>query len=80
MARTSLELNIEHGPNVEAARALQTRLDSSDLHLVKKVMELNSHAMEGEDVLDGDDVENRDPAIVAMDVASQIVRSLSLNL
>lgn len=74
MSRPSLELG-EPGKNVLAAKALQTRLESSNLQLVNKITELNTHRMDDDD--EGSDSEGRshkDPAIVAMEVADQIVR------
>jgi len=71
MARPSLDINIEHGESVRMAKGFQSQFETSDLHLRKKVMELNAHNMEVGD--DGLDSENRDPAVVATDVAAQIV-------
>ena len=71
MARPSLDLGIELGENVRVAKGFQSQFESSDLHLRKKVKELNAHNMEDGD--DGLDSENRDPAVVATDVAAQIV-------
>lgn len=66
MSRPSAELRIDSGDNVRSANALQAQLDSSDLQLRKWVGELNTH----------NDLENRgngDPAVVAIEVANQIV-------
>ncbi len=70
-ARLSLE-HIEHGKNVEAAKALRSRFENANLQLVSKVSELNSHRMNDEDE---DDVTPKDPAIIATEVADQIVRT-----
>ena len=74
MSRPSLELG-EPGKNVLAAKALQTQLENANLQLVNKVTELNTHRTDDDD--EGSDSERRthkDPAIVAMEVADQIVR------
>jgi hypothetical protein len=68
--RLSLE-HIEHGKNVETAKALQARFENADLQLVNKVSELDAHRVDDEDE---DDVKSKDPAIIAMEVADQIVR------
>jgi hypothetical protein len=73
MSRPSLETG-KPGENVLAANALQTRLENANLQLVNRVSELNAHRMEDDD--EGSDSERRghkDPAIVAMEVADQIV-------
>lgn len=73
MARPSLELG-EPGKNVLAAKALQTRLDSANLQLVNKITELNAHRMDDDEGSDSEGRSHKDPAIVAMEVADQIVR------
>ena len=71
-ARLSLEL-IDQGQNVEAAKALQSRFEKANVQLLNKVAELNSRRMEDEDE---DDLKPKDPAIIASEVADQIVRLL----
>ncbi|KAF8191763.1 hypothetical protein BJ912DRAFT_963522 [Pholiota molesta] len=66
--RLSLE-HIEHGKNVETAKALQARFENADLQLVNKVSELDAHRVDDEDE---DNVKSKDPAIIAMEVADQI--------
>ena len=73
MARPSFEINIEHGENVRVAKEFQTRFESADLQIRKKARELNAHNMEGGDGLELENGENRDPAVVAVEVASQTV-------
>jgi len=73
VTRPSLELSVEHGELVRKARELQAHLEGSDLQLAKKVIELNARDTEGQAGSDNEDEENKDPAIVAMDVAAQIV-------
>lgn len=73
MARPSLELG-EPGKNVLAAKALQTRLESANLQLVNKITELNAHRMDDDEGSDSEGGSHKDPAIVAMEVADQIVR------
>lgn len=73
MARPSAELTIDSRDNVGSANALQIQLDSSDLKLRKWVDELNTH----------NELENRgngDPAVVAIEVANQIVSSPSFHV
>ncbi|KAF8903897.1 hypothetical protein CPB84DRAFT_1835780 [Gymnopilus junonius] len=70
--RPSVELpTIEPSKNVEAARGLQARLDSLNVQLVKRVEELNAHQLESDSALD-EETEEKDPAIVVMEVADQI--------
>ena len=67
---------MDHGENVRAATALQIQFDGSDIQLCKKVVELNTHDLDG----DGIELEtrgNRDPAVVATEVANQIVSSFT---
>ncbi|KAF8155495.1 hypothetical protein B0H34DRAFT_798675 [Crassisporium funariophilum] len=71
-ARASLGTQVECDKYLQAAKSLQTRLENADLQLVKKVSELNSHRMDSDDESDSEDAVNKDPAIVAMDVATQI--------
>jgi hypothetical protein len=74
ISRPSLEVQIEQGKAVQAAKALHARFKNVNLQLVNKVSELNSHKMDSDEELElGDDVKNKDPAIVAMDVAAQMV-------
>lgn len=78
MSRPSTELTIDYGENVRAAKALQIQFDGSDLQLCKKVVELNTHNLDG----DGVELENkgnRDPAVVSTEVANQIVSSACIN-
>ncbi|KAJ3508285.1 hypothetical protein NLJ89_g5843 [Agrocybe chaxingu] len=72
MSRPSLELSVEPGQNVQAARQAQARLQAADLRLVKKAAEFNAHRKEDEEELEGEETQNKDPAIVAMDLAAQI--------
>ena len=76
ISRPSLEVQIEQGKAVQAAKALHTRFQNVNLQFVNKVSELNSYKMDSDEELDlADDVKNKDPAIVAMDVAAQMVNS-----
>lgn len=78
--RPSVELpSVEPGKNIEAAKALQERLEGLNVQLVQRVAELNTHQLESDDALDPEETEARDPAIVAMEVADQIVRRLYSN-
>lgn len=74
ISRPSLEVQIEQGKAVQAAKALHARFQNVNLQLVNKVSELNSYKMDFDEELElADDVKNKDPAIVAMDVAAQMV-------
>ncbi|KAJ4469578.1 hypothetical protein J3R30DRAFT_3345425 [Lentinula aciculospora] len=59
---------------LRAVRSLQTLFDStnSSLSLVRNVTEFSSHKLDEGDVSDVEDIDTRDPAIVAVDVASQV--------
>ena len=73
-SRPSLEVQIEQGKAVQAAKALHTKFQNVNLQLVNKVSELNSYKMDSDEELDlPDNVGNKDPAIVAIDVAAQMV-------
>ena len=76
MSRPSTEPTIDYGENVRAAKALQIQFDGSDLQLRKKVVELNTHNLDGGD---GIELENRDPAVVATEVSNQLVSSACIN-
>lgn len=72
--RLSLE-NVEHGKNVEAARTLEAQMSKANLQLVNKVAELNAHRTnEDGEFEEEDEGKSRDPAIVAQELADQIVR------
>ena len=74
ISRPSLELQIEQGKAVQAAKALHARFQSVNLQLVNKVSELNSHKMDSDEELElADGVKNKDPGIVAAEVAAQMV-------
>ena len=73
ISRPSLEV-LEQGKAVQAAKALHTKFQNVNLQVVNKVSELNSYKMDSDEELDlVDNVRNKDPAIVAMDVAAQMV-------
>lgn len=74
-SRPSLELPaIEPSQNVQTAKKLEARLKVLDIQLLKKAQELSEHRTEEDEDLDPEDAMSKDPAIVAMDVAAQIVR------
>lgn len=58
------------------AQSLQTLFNSTNtsLNIVRNVAEFSAHKLEEGDVSDVEDIDTRDPAIVAVDVASQVVR------
>lgn len=74
VSRPSLEIQLEDGKAVQAAKALQARFQNANLHFLNKASELNSHKMDSDEELNlTDDVKNKDPAIVAAEVAAQMV-------
>ncbi|KAH7870401.1 hypothetical protein F5879DRAFT_946801 [Lentinula edodes] len=56
------------------AQSLQTLFDSTNtsLTIVRNVAEFSAHKLDEGDVSDVEDIDTRDPAIVAIDVASQV--------
>ncbi|ESK94654.1 hypothetical protein Moror_14290 [Moniliophthora roreri MCA 2997] len=61
--------------NLSAAKSLETLFESSDLHILRNISALNTHKFEKDDetaMPDIEETENKDPAIIAMDVASQV--------
>ncbi|KAF8961766.1 hypothetical protein BDZ97DRAFT_1827956 [Flammula alnicola] len=70
-ARLSLE-HIEHGKNVEVAKALQARFENANLQLVNKVSELNAYRMDEDNGSDDEEIKPKDPAIIASEVTDQI--------
>lgn len=74
ISRPSLEIQAEQDKLLEAAKSLKDRLEGSNLQLVTNVAEFNSHKLDSDDVMDSEETENKDPAIVAADVAAQTVR------
>ena len=69
MSRLPLEL----GEPEKAAQTLQTQLENANLHLVNKVSELNAHRTDDDEGSDSEGRSHKDPEIVAMEVADQIV-------
>lgn len=58
---------------VNAAKALNDTLETSNLQLLHNVTEFNTHRLDSEETSDTEEVEFKDPAIVTADVAEQIV-------
>jgi hypothetical protein len=79
MSRPSIEPSIDYGENVRAAKTLQIQFDGSDLQLRKKVVELNTHNLDGGDGLELENRGNRDPAVVATEVTNQLVSLICIN-
>ena len=52
ISRPSLEVQIEQGKAVQAAKALHTKFQNVNLQLVNKVSELNSYKMDSDEELD----------------------------
>lgn len=76
MSRPPIEPTLDYGENVRAAKEFQMQFDGSDLLLCKKVDELNTHNLDG---LEFENRGHRDPAVVAIEVANQIVSSIGIN-
>jgi hypothetical protein len=76
--RTSLEARQEQDKHLEAAKRLQSHFEGSDLQLEKHLKSFGDYRLDADDLEDGEEVKLKDPAIVASDVTSQIVRCLSL--
>lgn len=74
--RPSLELQVEQDRNLQAARALQSGLEKANLQLIRNVEEFNAHRLDADETVDSEDAENKDPGIVAADVAAQIVGTM----
>lgn len=58
---------------LNAAKALHVTLESSNLQIIHNVGEFNAHRLDSDEVSDTEDIELKDPAIVAADVVAQIV-------
>ena len=56
------------------AQEFISRLAAADIQLLKHVTEFKTSKLDPDDALDSEETEARDPAIVAADVAAQIVR------
>jgi hypothetical protein len=67
--RTSLEGAAEQEKRLEATRSLQDALEKANLKLKSNAAEFHTTRLE----IDGDETILKDPAIVASDVAAQMV-------
>lgn len=63
----------EQEARLNAAHDLHARLDKSNLQLLQHINDFNSKKLDPDEY---EDIENTDPAIVAADVGSQLVRIL----
>jgi hypothetical protein len=64
----------EQEKHLEAAKSLKDKFEGANLQLVTNVVEFNSPNLDSNDGTDSaEEFENRDPAIVAADVAAQTV-------
>lgn len=71
ISRPSLEIQAEQERRLEAAKRLKDKFEGTNLQLVTNVAEFNSHKLDSNDGTDSEEFENKDPAIVAADVAAQ---------
>ena len=67
----------EQEEKLNAAQALHTRLDKANLDLLKHVADFHSNKFDPDDAEDVENIEPRDPAIVAANVGAQVVRVLN---
>ena len=74
MSRQSLERNTEQDKYLDAANKLRAQYGATDLQLNRHTKEFASYKYEDDIATEGDDISPKDPAIVAADVAAQIVR------
>ncbi|KAF9010269.1 hypothetical protein BDQ17DRAFT_1421510 [Cyathus striatus] len=70
-SRSSLESFLDRDNHLPAARDLQDRIEKLNLQLVNNISAFNSSKFDS-DSEDGDEIERKDPAVVANDVAAQI--------
>jgi hypothetical protein len=63
----------EQEAKLNAAHALHARLDKSNLHLLQHIADFNSSNFDPDEAEDTENIEPRDPAIVAADVGAQLV-------
>jgi len=74
ISRPSLEIQAEQEKRLEAAKSLKDKFEGANLQLVTNVAEFNSHKLDSNDGTESsEEFENKDPAIVAADVAAQTV-------
>ena len=73
ISRPSLEIQAEQEKRLEAAKSLKDKWEGANLQLLTNVVEFNSHKLDSNDGTDSEEFENKDPAIVAADVAAQTV-------
>jgi hypothetical protein len=71
MSHTELERSLN------AAHSLRSTFQGANLQLLKNISEFSSYKFDSDDGLNSEDIEPKDPAIVASDVVAQIVCSNS---
>ena len=68
----------EQEAKLNASKALHARLDKANLDLLKHVADFHSNKFDPDDAEDTENIEPRDPAIVATDVGAQLVRVVNI--
>jgi hypothetical protein len=68
---------MEQDLNLQGAKAFQSAFEKANLQLVHNISQFNAPAEDGSDT---DDIEVKDPAIVAQDLAAQTVRWPIINV
>lgn len=63
----------EEDVKLDAAQSLHARLDKANLHILRHIAEFNSCRFDLDEAEDTENIEPRDPAIVAADVGAQLV-------
>ena len=71
---SSFGTTAEQEARLNAAQALHTNLGKANLDLIKHVADFHSNKFDPDDAEDTENIEPRDPAIVAADVGAQLVR------
>lgn len=62
----------EEDVKLDAAQSLHARLDKANLHILRHIAEFNSCRFDLDEAEDTENIEPRDPAIVAADVGAQL--------
>jgi len=63
----------EQEAKLDTAQSLHTRLDKANLHILRYAAEFKSNRFDSNELEDTENIEPRDPAIVAADVGAQLV-------
>ena len=71
--QSTLAIKQEQERTLATAQEFTSRLAVADLHLLKHVNEFKTSKLDADDAFDSEEIEARDPVLVAADVADQIV-------